>query len=113
MDGGARRPRFSLSGRWRPGRGRIMRLLPVNQQVVVVVGASSGIGRATALRFAAKGARVVVAARNEDGLATLVQEIRDRKGEALAVVADVADPDQVKKVAAKAIDAYGRIDTWA
>ena len=90
-----------------------MRLKPVNQQVVVVMGASSGIGRATALCFAAKGAQVVVAARSPKGLDTLVAEIRRRGGTAVAVVAEVSDAEQVKHVAHRAIQEFGRIDTWA
>jgi NAD(P)-dependent dehydrogenase (short-subunit alcohol dehydrogenase family) len=90
-----------------------MRLKPVNQQVVVVMGASSGIGRATALCFAAKGAQVVVAARNTKGIEALVAEIRRKGGTAVAVTADVSDAEQVKHVAHQAIAEYGRIDTWA
>ena len=59
-------------------------LKPVGEQVVVLMGASSGIGRESALRFARKGARVVVSARGEEGLDFLVQEIRDEGGESLA-----------------------------
>jgi NAD(P)-dependent dehydrogenase (short-subunit alcohol dehydrogenase family) len=90
-----------------------MKLKPINQQVVVVMGASSGIGRATALRFAAKGAAVVVAARNQKGLDAVVAEIRGKGGKAVAVVADTADAKQVKAVADRAIAEYGRLDTWA
>jgi NAD(P)-dependent dehydrogenase (short-subunit alcohol dehydrogenase family) len=90
-----------------------MRLKPINEQVVVVMGASSGIGRATARLFAAKGAKVVVAARNKEGLETLVGEIQRGGGTAVSIVADVADPEQVKRVAEKAVQSYGRLDTWA
>ena len=89
-----------------------MRLKPVREQVVVVVGASSGIGRETALRFAKKGAKVVVSARSEQGLASLVQEIRGAGGEAISVAADVAEFEQVQAVADRAVAEYGRIDTW-
>jgi NAD(P)-dependent dehydrogenase (short-subunit alcohol dehydrogenase family) len=85
---------------------------PLEQQVVVVVGASSGIGRATALRFAQRGAKVVVSARSEPGLTSLVDEIRRGGGEAMAVAADVAEFDQVKGVADRAVATYGRFDTW-
>lgn len=87
-------------------------LKPVREQVVVVMGASSGIGRATAARFAAEGAKVVVAARGETGLRTLVEEIRAAGGEACAEVADVTDPTQVQRVAQRAVTEYGRLDTW-
>lgn len=85
---------------------------PLEQQVVVVVGASSGIGRETALRFAQRGAKVVVSARSELGLTSLVDEIRRGGGEAMAVAADVAEFDQVKGVADKAVATYGWLDTW-
>lgn len=89
-----------------------MQLKPIAQQVVAVVGASSGIGRETALQFAHKGARVVVAARSQAGLDSLVEEIRQFGGEATAITADVADFEQVKAIANKAIEQYGRLDTW-
>ena len=89
-----------------------MRLKPVQEQVVVILGASSGIGRETALRFAGRGAKVVVAARGEAGLASLVEEIRAGGGEATYVTCDVTDPAQVEAVAAAAVGAFGRIDTW-
>lgn len=89
-----------------------MQLKPINQQVVAVVGASSGIGRETALRFAKRGAKVVVAARSEPGLLSLVAEIQQLGGEATAVVADVSDFEQVKAIADKAVAVYGRLDTW-
>lgn len=89
-----------------------MRLKPLNQQIVVIIGASSGIGRATAMDFAARGATVVCVARDEAGLATLVEEIRDKGGRALAVTAEAADAEQMKSVAAYAVQELGRIDTW-
>ena len=58
--------------------------------MVVMMGASSGIGRETALRFARRGAKVVVSARGEEGLDSLVEEIRGKGGEATAVVADTS-----------------------
>ncbi len=89
-----------------------MNLKPIAEQVVVIVGASSGIGRATALAFADRGARVVAAARGEQGLKSLVEEIRAAGGEATYLTADVNDFEQVKAVAAHAESTYGRIDTW-
>src|SRR3712207_2424930 len=90
----------------------MVRLKPVEEQVVALMGASSGIGRETALRFAERGARVVVSARNEEGLDSLLQELRSRGGEATAVSADVTDFEQVKAVANTAAETYGRLDTW-
>lgn len=92
--------------------GSSMKQKPINQQVVVVVGASSGIGRATALELSARGATVVVAARNEKGLNEVVEAIKRRGGQATAVTADVAYVEQVKHVADVAVAEYGRIDTW-
>lgn len=89
-----------------------MQLKPIANQVVVVFGASSGIGRETAKQFAAKGASVVVAARNRFALDSLVQEIEAEGGRALAVTADAADSSQVRRVADAAVEEFGRIDTW-
>lgn len=89
-----------------------MRLKPVDQQVVALMGASSGIGRETAIRFANRGAKVVVSARNEGVLQSLVDEIRRDGGEALAVPADVAEFEQVEAVADRAVEEYGALDTW-
>lgn len=89
-----------------------MKLKPLDQQVVVIVGASSGIGRETALRMAARGAAVVVAARSEPGLISLVAEVIAHGGRATSLVCDVADPDQVRHVAEVAEETYGRVDTW-
>jgi NAD(P)-dependent dehydrogenase (short-subunit alcohol dehydrogenase family) len=87
-------------------------LKPIEEQVVALMGASSGIGRDTALRFAERGAKVVVSARSEPGLHSLVDEIRGKGGEATAVVADTSDFEQVKAVADRAVEEYGRLDTW-
>jgi NAD(P)-dependent dehydrogenase (short-subunit alcohol dehydrogenase family) len=89
-----------------------MRLKPIDKQVVVLMGASSGIGRATALRFADRGARVVVSARNEQGLDSLVEEIEGKGGTAVSIPADTAEFEQVKAVADGAVAEYGRLDTW-
>jgi short-subunit dehydrogenase len=89
-----------------------MKLKPIQDQVVVLLGASSGIGRESALRFAKRGAKVVVAARSEKGLDSLAQEIRNGGGEVTTVVCDVTDFAQVQRVAQVAVDTYGRIDTW-
>jgi NAD(P)-dependent dehydrogenase (short-subunit alcohol dehydrogenase family) len=89
-----------------------MQLKPINQQVVAVVGASSGIGRETALQFARRGAKVVVSARSEAGLLSLVDEIRGFGGEATAIVADVSVFEQVKAIADRTVEVYGRLDTW-
>ncbi|MFN2607407.1 MAG: SDR family oxidoreductase [Acidimicrobiales bacterium] len=84
---------------------------PLDQQVIVVFGASSGIGRATALRAVERGARVVAAGRDHEALDALVREVG---GHRLATAtADAADPDQVEAVAAVAEERFGAIHTWA
>ena len=75
------------------------------------MGASSGIGRSTALRFAEQGAAVVVAARGEPGLRSLIAEIQRAGGTAPAVVAEVTDPTQVAAAADHAAATYCRLDT--
>lgn len=87
-------------------------LLPLHDQVMVITGASSGIGLVTARQAAQHGARVVLAARNGHDLERAVDDIRARGGRALHVVADVADPQQVERIATAAIAEFGRIDTW-
>lgn len=87
-------------------------LKPISEQVVVVFGASSGIGRETAIQFARRGAKVIVAARSKEGLSTLVESIERAGGKAAYQIADVADEAQVKAVAQKAVDTFGRLDTW-
>jgi NAD(P)-dependent dehydrogenase (short-subunit alcohol dehydrogenase family) len=89
-----------------------MQLKPINQQVVSVVGASSGIGRLTALKFAKRGAKVVVSARSESGLKSLVDEIQGLGGEATYILADVSNFEQVKAIASQTVAEYGRLDTW-
>jgi NADP-dependent 3-hydroxy acid dehydrogenase YdfG len=85
---------------------------PLHEQIVVITGASSGIGRATAFRMAGAGAKVVLASRNEVALNTVADEIRQGGGEALVVVTDVTDWEQMTRLAATAVETYGRIDTW-
>jgi NAD(P)-dependent dehydrogenase (short-subunit alcohol dehydrogenase family) len=89
-----------------------MRLKPINQQVVVLMGASSGMGREAAIQFARRGAKVVVSARDQSGLDSLVDQIRREGGEVTAIVADVLHFDQMKAVADTAVTQYGRLDTW-
>src|SRR5579863_5367026 len=85
---------------------------PLNQQVVVISGAASGIGRASARRFAAGGARVVVGARSSEGVAAILRDIKEAGGQGTGMEVDVSNRSQVEALAALAINTYGRIDTW-
>jgi short-subunit dehydrogenase len=84
----------------------------IRNSVVVITGASSGIGRATALRFAAKGARLVLAARGAESLEEVARECRKRGAKAIAVPTDVTDVGQVEELAARAVQEFGRLDVW-
>ena len=88
------------------------RLKTVDDQVIVITGASSGIGLVTAKMAAARGARVVLVARNETDLRRAVEGIRRNGGRAIFVAADVALPEEADRIAGEAIREYGRIDTW-
>src|SRR5687767_7283802 len=81
-------------------------------QVVVLTGASSGIGRETAVEFARRGANLVLAARNEEALDTLADEVTRLGGAALVVPTDVTDAGQVADLASRAVERFGRIDIW-
>jgi NAD(P)-dependent dehydrogenase (short-subunit alcohol dehydrogenase family) len=89
-------------------------LKPIPEQVVVIVGASSGIGHQTALRFAGSGARLVLSARNGDALDRVEAECRRAGAADVAVIpADVSKPEDMEALASGARDRFGRIDTWA
>jgi NAD(P)-dependent dehydrogenase (short-subunit alcohol dehydrogenase family) len=85
---------------------------PIAEQVVVITGTSNGIGRATALAFAERGASVVLAARNTEALQVVADQIAARGGQAHVVVTDVGSWQQVEHLANEALRRFGRIDTW-
>jgi short-subunit dehydrogenase len=85
---------------------------PLHDQVVVVTGASSGVGRETALLLAERGATVVLAARNEEALRTLEAEVTRLGGTAFVRPTDVAEWAQVEGLAHETVERFGRIDTW-
>ena len=87
-------------------------LKPIHEQVIVITGASSGIGLVTARMAARRGAAVVLAARNGRDLSRAVDAIRNRGGRAIHAVADVSDPRQVQGIADAALNEFDRIDSW-
>jgi NAD(P)-dependent dehydrogenase (short-subunit alcohol dehydrogenase family) len=89
-----------------------IRLKRLSEQVMVITGATSGIGLATARRAAERGARVVLCSRNEPALRETVAQIQQSGGKARAVVADVTSPDDVERLAATAVAEFGSLDTW-
>jgi NAD(P)-dependent dehydrogenase (short-subunit alcohol dehydrogenase family) len=82
------------------------------KEVVVVTGASAGVGRATVRAFAERGASIGLIARGRDGLEATREEIESLGGRALVLVADVADAEQVERAATAVEDAFGPIDIW-
>jgi NAD(P)-dependent dehydrogenase (short-subunit alcohol dehydrogenase family) len=85
---------------------------PKSGRVVVITGASGGIGRAVARAFAARGDQVALLARGQKGLDGAVRDVQDAGAVALAVPTDVADPDQVDSAADTIEDTLGPIDIW-
>lgn len=88
------------------------KLKPLKQQTIVLTGASSGIGLATAELAAKRGARLVIASRNGAELDRIATRLRARGAEVEAVVTDVSDEAQVQELAARAIARFGGFDSW-
>ncbi|USI74434.1 SDR family oxidoreductase [Sphingomonas morindae] len=87
-------------------------LKPVPEQVMLITGASSGIGLATAELAARRGARVMLVARSREGLAHAVDRIAAAGGKAAFAVADVTRPGELARAADAAVERFGTIDTW-
>ena len=79
-------------------------------KVAIVTGSTSGMGRSTAKLFAEEGAKVVVTGRNEERANAVVDDIKAAGGEAFAVIADMADVDDIKKIFDETIEKYGTVD---
>lgn len=89
-----------------------MKHKPLDQQVIVITGASSGIGLCTALLAAERGAQVVLLARSSQALDEIVKSINAGGGRAMAIVCDVSDREAVTRAAGQILSSHGRIDTW-
>ncbi len=89
-----------------------VQLKKLADQVLVLTGATSGIGLVTARQAARRGARLVLAARSEEELRQLENEISSRGGQAVSVVADVGRQQEVQRIAATAQEHFGGFDTW-
>lgn len=84
----------------------------IKDSVIVITGASSGIGRASALKLAQQGATLLLAARREAALQEVATQCNQLGGNAIAVPTNVTDEEAVKALARRAIDTYGRLDVW-
>ncbi|MHC1764375.1 MAG: SDR family NAD(P)-dependent oxidoreductase [Verrucomicrobiia bacterium] len=84
----------------------------MKREVVVITGASAGVGRATAQAFAKRNARIALLARGRDGLEGARREVEQLGGQALVCPTDLANPDQVEAAARAVEEAFGAIDIW-
>jgi NAD(P)-dependent dehydrogenase (short-subunit alcohol dehydrogenase family) len=84
----------------------------IADSVIVITGASTGIGRASALAFARAGATVVVTSRREEVLCTLAESCKNLGGRAIAIAADVTDERIIQDLARRVVESFGRIDVW-
>jgi short-subunit dehydrogenase len=89
-----------------------VQLRKIDEQVIVITGATSGIGLTTTRMAAEQGAKLVLAARNSEALDQLASELRRKGTQVGTVTADVGKPDDVARIGAAAMERFGRIDTW-
>jgi NADP-dependent 3-hydroxy acid dehydrogenase YdfG len=94
------------------GSTMVIKLKPLGEQVIVITGASSGIGLATACAAAERGAKVVLTARDEETLGEVARQISDSGGEIAYVAGDVAQREELVHVADVAVERFGGFDTW-
>ncbi len=95
-----------------PRQERIAMTTPATPEVVVITGASAGLGRAVAQAFARRGAKIGLVARSRERLEDARAEVTHLGGEAIAIVGDVADPETCRRAAAETEQAFGPIDIW-
>src|SRR5690606_11092057 len=89
-----------------------LNLKPLKDQTIVITGASSGIGRATAREAARRGARLVLVSRNKEALEELTEDLKSQGAEAVSVVADVGNLDDHEKIVQTAMLSFGGFETW-
>ncbi|ALK96488.1 short-chain dehydrogenase [Massilia sp. WF1] len=89
-----------------------VKLRKIDEQVMVITGATSGIGLTTARMAAEQGAKLVLAARNGEALDQLASELRLKGCKVATVAADVGKPEDVERIGSTAMERFGRIDTW-
>ncbi len=89
-----------------------MKLKKLREQVIVITGATSGVGLATTRMAADKGAKLVIAARNEKALRQLAEELKSKRTDVVWVRADVGNEQDVERIAEAALREFGRFDTW-
>src|SRR5580704_15605739 len=96
----------------RTGMGKRLRLKPLGGQVMVITGATSGIGLSTARAAAARGARLMLAARNEAALKAVCEDLAAKGADVAFAVADVGREADVRKIAEATVATFGGFDTW-